>query len=181
MCKPMITNIIKANPGTVRKLSALLILGVIWMGTVACESTSLAFKQNPTKTPVVAQNAEPNLPKPLENGDYRRSSQTTWEAVNADSNGLNCHGLDLSYEELIDPRNSVKFDIQNWPVVGKLKQGQDFEINLGPAGFGVVYDTQQNPWIYVENLAGENGPSHCFVRANSRFVKPISVKAFNQG
>ncbi|WP_413164295.1 hypothetical protein ACL6C3_00380 [Capilliphycus salinus ALCB114379] len=179
----MITKIIKANPGTIRKFSALLILGVIWMGTVGCESTSLAFKQNPTKTPIVAQNPEPSLPKPLKNGDFTRSPQRTWEAVNANSNGLDCHGLDLSYEELIERQmqNSVKFDIENWPVVGQLKQGQNFEINLGPAGFGVVYDTKQNPWIYVENLAGENGPSHCFVRANSRFVKPISVKAFNQG
>ncbi|MEB3278165.1 MAG: hypothetical protein VKK42_04495 [Lyngbya sp.] len=177
----MITKFIKAHPGTVRKFSALLILGVIWIGTVGCESTSLAFKQNPTKTPVVAQNAEPSLPKPLKNGDFTRSSQTTWEAVNANSNGLNCHGLNLSYEELIDPRNSVKLDIENWPVVGQLKQGQNFEINLGPAGLGMVYDTKQKPWMYVENIVGENGPNHCFVRANSQFVKPISVKAFNQG
>ncbi|ERT04951.1 hypothetical protein M595_5095 [Lyngbya aestuarii BL J] len=177
----MITKISKANSSSVRKFSALLILGVIGMGTMACESSSLVFKQNPTKTAIFDQNSEPNLPTTRENGDFIRSSQKTWEAVNANSNGLNCHGLNLSYEELIDPRNSVKLDIENWPVVGQLKQGQDFEINLGPAGLGMVYDAQQNPWMYVENTRGENGPSNCFVRANRRFVKPISVKAFNQG
>ncbi len=177
----MITKISKANPSSVRKFSTLLMLGVIWMGTMACESSSLVFKQNPTKTAVLDQNPVPSLPQPIENGDYRRSSQTTWEAVDADSNGLNCHGLDLTYEQLIDPRNSVEFNIGKWPVVGALKQGQDFEINPGPAGFGVVYDTKQNPWMYVENIAGENGPSNCFVRANRRFVQPISVNVFNQG
>ena len=177
----MITKIIKANPGTFRKLSAILILGLIWAGTMACESSSLAFKQNPTKTVFLGQNPAQNLPEPLKNGDFSRSSQVTWKAVDADPNGLNCRSLGLTYEELIDPRNSVTFDIKNWPIIGTLKQGQDFKINLGPAGFGVVYDTDKNPWIYVENTAGDGGPSNCFVRANSRFVKPISVKAFNEG
>ncbi len=169
----MITKITKANYSTVRKSSALFVFGVIWIGTMACESSSFVFKQNPTKMAFVEENPVLNLPEPMQNGDYRRSSHTRWEAVNANSNGVNCRSVNLSYDQLNDPRNSVKLDIENWPVVGTLKPGQDFEINPGPAGFGVVYDSKQNPWIYIEKTAANGAPSRCFVRANRRFVKPI--------
>ncbi|MDY7021420.1 MAG: hypothetical protein SWJ54_08660 [Cyanobacteriota bacterium] len=171
---------IKPNLTPIQKLSVLSILGLIWVGTMASTSSSFVFKQNPTKAVWWKQNTVPSLPQPQENGDYRRSPHTTWEAVDPDPNGLNCRSIDLPYEQLINLENPITFDIVNWPIVGTLKQGEDFKINLGPAGFGVVYDTRQKPWIYVENTQGEAGPSHCFVRANRRFVKPVSVKAFNQ-
>ncbi|WP_052331024.1 hypothetical protein [Planktothrix agardhii] len=80
-----------------------------------------------------------------------------------------------NYSQLENPSNKTELNIENWPVVGKLPAGQDFEINLGPAGFGVVYDTKQQPWIYVEKTDQKAAPSHCFVRANRQFVKPISA------
>jgi hypothetical protein len=79
-----------------------------------------------------------------------------------------------TYSELENPGNQTELNIENWPVVGQLKPGQNFEINLGPAGFGIVYDTKQQPWIYVEKANEAGAPSHCFVRANQRFVQPIS-------
>ncbi len=81
-----------------------------------------------------------------------------------------------NYSQLENPSNKTELNIENWPVVGKLTPGQDFEINLGPAGFGVVYDTKQQPWIYVEKTDQTSAPSHCFVRANRQFVQPISAK-----
>jgi hypothetical protein len=80
-----------------------------------------------------------------------------------------------NYSQLENPSNKTELNIENWPVVGKLPAGQDFEINLGPAGFGVVYDTKQQPWIYVEKTDQTSDPSHCFVRANRQFVQPISA------
>ncbi|WP_254174363.1 hypothetical protein [Planktothrix pseudagardhii] len=115
------------------------------------------------------------LPQPQANGDYQRSPHSSWEATNPNAQGIDCRMLgNTPYEKLENPSNKTELNIENWPVVGQLKPGQDFEINLGPAGFGVVYDTKQQPWIYVEKTNETGAPSHCFVRANQRFVQPIS-------
>jgi len=115
--------------------------------------------------------------QPQANGDYRRSPHSSWKATNPNPQGIDCRMLgNTTYSQLENPSNKTELNIENWPVVGKLSAGQDFEINLGPAGFGVVYDTKQQPWIYVEKTDQTAAPSHCFVRANQQFVQPISAK-----
>ena len=116
-----------------------------------------------------------SLPQPLANGDYQRSPHLSWEAKAPNVQGVDCRMLkNTTYSELENPGNQTELNIENWPVVGQLKPGQNFEMNLGPAGFGIVYDTKQQPWIYVEKANETDAPSHCFVRANQRFVQPIS-------
>ncbi len=115
------------------------------------------------------------LPQIQGNGDYQRSPHSSWETTQSNPQGIDCRMLgNTNYSQLENPSNKTELNIENWPVVGKLPPGQDFEINLGPAGFGVVYDTKQQPWIYVEKTSQTGTPSHCFVRANQQFVRPIS-------
>jgi hypothetical protein len=113
------------------------------------------------------------LPQPNEQGDYQRTSHRYWEVVDPDPKGLNCRMSEYSIQEIQNPGSKVELDIDNWPVVGTLKQGDNFEIYLGPSGSGVLYDRQNQPWFFVEKSDDSDPPSNCFVRANSRFVKPI--------
>jgi hypothetical protein len=113
------------------------------------------------------------LPQPNEQGDYQRTSHRYWEVVDSDPNGLNCRMGKYSIEEIQNPGSKVELDIDNWPVVGSLKQGQNFEIYLGPSGLGVLYDKQHQPWFFVEKSDAPGTPSNCFVRAHSSFVKPV--------
>ncbi len=165
----------------IKPLGAIVILGIVGITAMGCQISPLSLTKSPKVTTDQANVAVSSqvLPQPQENGDYRRSPHMTWKVVDKNPSGLDCHMVNTSYEELIDPRNSVTLDIKNWPIVGTLKQGQDFQINPGPAGFGVVYDTQRNPWMFVETSDSQGGTHDCFVRANDQFVQPINVQAVN--
>lgn len=113
------------------------------------------------------------LPKPRSNGDYPRSPHQNWQTT-PNSQGVECRMLgNITYEQLGDPRNQRALNIEAWPIVGRFKPGQAFDIELGAAGFGVVYDTKRQPWIYVEKTDQAGAPSQCFIRANQRFIQPI--------
>jgi hypothetical protein len=113
------------------------------------------------------------LPTPNSSGDYSRSPHTTWQVVDNDPKGLSCRMGKYSYEQIIDPRSSMRLNIVDWPVVGIFKRGQNFEIELGPAGFGILKDNRNKPWIFVKRSSDKGAPKNCFVRANSSFVRPV--------
>ncbi|MBE9160907.1 hypothetical protein [Tychonema sp. LEGE 06208] len=117
--------------------------------------------------------SQADLPQPNEEGEYTRTSHQYWEVVDSDPNGLNCRMGSHSIREIEDPGSKIDLNIGSWPVVGTLKQGQNFEIYLGPSGLGVLYDDRHQPWFFVAKSEGVGGPSNCFVRARSSFVKPI--------
>jgi hypothetical protein len=127
-------------------------------------------QSTPQTTPQV------ELPQANEQGDYQRTSHRYWQVVDSDPNGLNCRMGQYSIQQIQDPGSKVELDIDNWPVVGALKQGQDFEIYLGPSGLGVLYDEQNQPWFFVEKSDSPDGLNNCFVRAHSSFVKPVQPK-----
>ena len=114
------------------------------------------------------------LPTPRSNGDYPRSLHQNWQVTPPNTQGVECRMLaNTTYEQLADPQNKQRLNIGNWPIVGRFQPGQTFDSELGPAGFGVVYDTKRQPWIYVEKTDQQGAPSQCFIRANQRFVQPI--------
>ena len=119
---------------------------------------------------------QPELPQPNERGEYQRTSHRYWQVVDSDPNGLNCRMGTHSIQEIEDPGSKVDLNIGSWPVVGTLKQGEEFEIYLGPSGLGVLYDKQHQPWFFVEKSQGIDGPANCFVRAHSSFVQPVQPK-----
>jgi hypothetical protein len=161
---------------TIRPVFLTLITGL--MATITFSYQGSATPKQPEilrdadKTMTISQNSR--LPQPNNRGDYRRTPHRTWKVVDVDPNGLNCRMINMTYNELINPRNNIELDIVNWPIVGTLKQEQRFRINSGPAGFGVMYDTRNQPWIFVEQTLGNNAVNQCFVRANDQFVQPIA-------
>lgn len=177
------------NTTTFRKIGLISLLGLVWMSAIACQKTPQADNNAvpvaPAAPPSVTNQNSPRLPQPdngsmmlpqpQDNGDFTRSTHVTWEVTDPDPDGLNCRmAEDLSnYDQLLAQQGQVVLNIKNWPVVGTLKQGQDFVINPGPAGFGVVYDSENQPWMYVERTDEEGAVTNCFVRANSSFVQPI--------
>jgi hypothetical protein len=144
-------------------------------------SQSAATTATPKPSPTTAtsqanQSPENNLPKPNAKGDYSRTSHKFWQIVDTSGKGVSCRMGKATIEQIQTPGFSGVLDISSWPVIGNFKQGQSFEINLGPAGFGILPDTKKEPWIFVEKTSEQGAPAKCFVRANSSFVKPISPK-----
>lgn len=160
---------------TIKPFCLTLITGLIGIGALSYQSS--ATTKQPEILPVADQtitiSQSSRLPQPNNRGDYGRTPHQTWKVVDVDPNGLNCRMTNVTYKQLIDPRLNIDLDIINWPVVGTLKQEQRFRINLGPAGFGVMYDTQNKPWIFVEQTFDNNTVNQCFVRANDQFVRPV--------
>jgi cytoskeletal protein RodZ len=146
--------------------------------TTAKPSPTTATPKPSPATPVsqANQSTQSELPKPNSKGDYSRTSYKFWQIVDTSGKGVSCRMGKSTFEEIQTPGNSVVLDIGSWPVIGSFKQGQSFEVNLGPAGFGTLSDTKKEPWIFVEKTADQGAPTKCFVRANSSSVKPIQPK-----
>ena len=123
------------------------------------------------------------VPVANQQGDYpapparaRGNRQVNWVVVDSDSQGLNCRmakkfrsfsvdGLDAP-DELFE-RN--KHNVSQWPVVTTFRRGKRLQAVTGNnANQITIVDTQGKPWLPIST---ENG--NCFVRANSRFIKPI--------
>lgn len=118
--------------------------------------------------------SQSSLPTPnKQTGDYSRSSHQYWQVVDSDPKGLNCRMGPYTKDEIYDPGRSFKMDIFNWRVIGTLKKGQTFENELGPAGFGIMFDTRNKPWMFVDKISAKGAPKQCFVRANSQYIKPV--------
>lgn len=140
-----------------RRVLALFVVSSI---TALC-ATALAQEQS-------------GLPIPdKKTGDYARASHKYWQVVDPDPKGLNCRMGSYTKEQIYNASNTIKMDIFNWRVVGTLKREQSFENELGPAGFGIIYDTQKKPWMFVDKVYAKGAPKHCFVRANSKYIKPV--------
>ncbi|MCC3527214.1 MAG: hypothetical protein JGK21_02650 [Microcoleus sp. PH2017_22_RUC_O_B] len=123
------------------------------------------------------------LPVANQQGDYpvppgrqRGNRQVNWVVVDSDSQGLNCRmakgfqsvsvdGIDAPDELFV--RN--KHNVSQWPVVTTFRRGKRLEAVTGNnANQIVITDTQGKPWLPILTDKG-----NCFVRYNSRFIKPI--------
>ncbi|MBW4680806.1 MAG: hypothetical protein KME19_11910 [Microcoleus vaginatus WJT46-NPBG5] len=96
-----------------------------------------------------------------ENGDYyiegeRGSLPYEWEVVDPDPNGLNCR--------LADRAKGQSQDYYNFPIANTFKQEERIR---GPRIS--LYD-RGLPWIWIGTDASRY---HCWVRANSRLVRPV--------
>jgi hypothetical protein len=69
---------------------------------------------------------------------------------------------------------STQFPDQNfeqWQVLRTFSGGTTLTANLAPAGFALLYDEQQKPWLKVSIGGNEQ---ICLVRANAAYVEPIA-------
>ena len=123
------------------------------------------------------------IPTPNRQGDYpapppkqAQGLHVNWQVVDSDPKGLNCRMARQFQGFAVDgsdaPRDLSarnKHNISQWPVVFAFKQGQRLQAVTGNWGNHIMLTDQQGkPWLAVNTSKG-----HCFVRANSNFVKPL--------
>lgn len=143
------------------KIVALAVIGILGLGANLASAIPIANQQGDYPIPVAKA---------------RGNRQVNWVVVDSDPQGLNCRmaqrfrsisvdGLDAPAE--LFEKN--KHNVSQWPVVAVFRRGQRLQAVTGNnANQIVITDTQGKPWLPV--LAGNR---NCFVRANSRFIKPI--------
>lgn len=123
------------------------------------------------------------LPVANGQGDYtgllarqRGNRQVNWVVVDSDSQGLNCRMAQkfrsISVDALDAPDELFaknKHNVSQWPVVTTFRRGEGLQAVTGNnANQIMIADSQGKPWLPISTDKG-----NCFVRANSRFVKPV--------
>lgn len=151
-------------------------LGVIG-GVAIASCTQFVIRPSPpesvssTNNPVSSSPSQ-SLPVADANGDYGRTNHQTWRVVDSDPGGLNCRWSAAMPNNWYSP--STQFPNQNfgqWQVIRTFSVGTTLTANLAPAGFALLYDKYQKPWLKVS--IGEN-EQICLVRANAAYVQPIA-------
>lgn len=143
------------------KIVSLAVAWILGMGANLASAIPVANKQGDYPVPPARQ---------------RGNRQVNWLVVDSDSKGLNCRmaqrfrsisvdGLDAPAE--LFERN--KHNVSQWPVVTAFRRGERLQAVTGNnANQIMIADSQGKPWLPVSTDKG-----NCFVRANSRFIKPI--------
>jgi hypothetical protein len=123
------------------------------------------------------------LPVANQQGDYtgllarqRGNRQVNWVVVDSDSQGLNCRMAQkfrsISVDALDAPDELFaknKHNVSQWPVVTTFRRGERLQAVTGNnANQIMIADSNGKPWLPISTDKG-----NCFVRANSRFVKPV--------
>lgn len=175
-------------------------LVAVWLAGCASEPTNTpdaaVGSLNPTKSPTVTEpsatpRSQPNsaerspspgdntsserpqdLPTANASGDYiQRTQHRTWTVVDADPKGLNCRWSEQMPDNWYSPEAQLPpLTIEQWPVVRQFRQGETLTANNTPAGFVMVADDKDQPWLKV-SLGAQN--EICLVRANAQYIKPV--------
>ncbi|MEG4209921.1 hypothetical protein [Microcoleus sp. S13_B4] len=131
----------------------------------------------------IGANLASAIPVANQQGDYpvpparqRGNRQVNWVVVDSDSQGLNCRMAQrfrsISVDALDAPAELFernKHNVSQWPVVTTFRRGKRLQAVTGNnANQIMIADSQGKPWLPIATANG-----NCFVRANSRFIKPI--------
>ncbi|MBE9094175.1 hypothetical protein [Tychonema sp. LEGE 07203] len=143
------------------RIVSLAVIGILGLGA------NLA-----SAIPVANQQGDYPVPPPRTRGNR----QVNWVVVDPDSQGLNCRMAQRFRSISVDGINAPdelfernKHNVSQWPVVTTFRRGQRLQAVTGNnANQIMISDTQGKPWLPVLTDKG-----NCFVRANSRFIKPI--------
>jgi hypothetical protein len=112
---------------------------------------------------------EPVQPDARGNFPYR-TLHRYWKVVDPDPAGLNARlhpNFPGNYE---DPRVTwPSGDVRAWPVLRTFARGSLLAAVPGNVGMIIRHDSDQSPWLMVENPAG----GICFVRAHKDFIRPV--------
>jgi hypothetical protein len=117
-------------------------------------------------------NAAAELPKPNASGDYAgRTSHRFWVVVDPDPEGVNCRWSAAMPANWYAPGAKLPLaNIDQWTIVRSFKRNSVLTSNITPAGFALLYDNRNKPWLKVSIGAKDQ---ICLVRANSKFVQPF--------
>ena len=116
-------------------------------------------------------NAQTALPQPNSDGDYTDRGQIRWQVVDPDPNGLNCRWSASNPREWYSPAANFPMNVTQWAAVRRFPAGTVLTANTTPAGFALMFDTRNKPWVKVS--IGSNDEI-CLVRANRQFIRPIN-------
>jgi len=119
---------------------------------------------------------EPKPPMPDETGNYHHCrNQKYWIVVDQDwKNGLSGR-LSPSFPkdwDSVKSRWPEKPDVNSWPTIICFYPGMILNGCQGNCGTITMEDRNGNPWLMVTIGIGKV----CFVRANSRYIKPAQIK-----
>ena len=134
---------------------------------------------------IVGMGANLALAVPVANqqGDYtgllarqRGNRQVNWVVVDSDAQGLNCRMAQRFRSVIVDSLDAPdelfeknKHNVSQWPILTTFQRGERLRaVNGNLNNQMTIADIQGKPWLPIVTKQG-----HCFVRANSRFVKPI--------
>jgi hypothetical protein len=122
----------------------------------------------------VAAIASEDLPRTNANGDYAtRTSHRSWVVVDPDPQGLNCRWSSNLPDNWFSPSAQLNLnDIDQWDVVRRFRKNTVLVANTSPAGFALLYDSRNKPWLKV-SISGKD--RICLVRANSQFIQPVNL------
>ena len=114
-------------------------------------------------------------PKPFAGGDYWVRSENTWNEWEVTCNELSGHLSPAWPVNDEEPGALLNLDwrMGGWPVVIKYPKGQHLRARPDSVGGTMWKDFDGNTWLRVQNGDGQ----FCFVRANSRFLKPVASTA----
>lgn len=123
------------------------------------------------------------IPVTDKQGDYpvppvgaRGNRHVHWLVVDSDSQGLNCRMAQRFRSFYVNAHNMPyelfarnKHNVSQWPILTTFQRGERLRaVNGNLNNQMTIADIQGKPWLPIVTKQG-----HCFVRANSRFVKPI--------
>ena len=112
-------------------------------------------------------------PKPFSGGDYWVRNENTWSEWEVTCNELSGHLSPAWPANDEEPGALLNLDwrMGGWPVVIKFPKGQHLKARPDSVGGSMWKDFDGNTWLRVQNGDGQ----FCFVRANSRFLKPVAA------
>ena len=115
--------------------------------------------------------ADVNPPKPTRGGDYWLRNENTWVEweVKTDLPGRLTPVWPSDFQS---PGALLNMDwrIERWPVVHKFTKGERLKALPDVGGGVIMKDLDGSSWLRVQLEDGQI----CFVRANTRYVKPAS-------
>ena len=114
--------------------------------------------------------AQPPVPKPHSGGDYWIYNEHTWldwEVVCGELAGRMTPAWPDNDQE---PEALLKIDwlVPQWPVVARFGKGTRLQAVPDEGGGILIKDIDGSSWMKVRSDKG-----FCFVRANSKFIKPV--------
>lgn len=119
--------------------------------------------------------AEPPVPKASAGGDYWIYNEDTWLDWEVTTKELVGRITPEWPENEQAPDALLKIDwlVPQWPVVARYPQGSRLRAVPDDCGGILIKDIDGGSWMKVESPKG----GFCFVRANSKYIKPVRPAA----
>lgn len=120
---------------------------------------------------MIPAQAEPPVPKASAGGDYWIYNEDTWLDWEVTTKELVGRITPDWPEDEQAPDALLKIDwlVPQWPVVARYPQGSRLRAVPDDCGGILIKDIDGGSWMKVESPGG----GFCFVRANSKYIKPV--------